>query len=136
MPDMTVPPPNQCFADGSAGAEEPPEATFGPPLPPSVQPNADVSGTDGAEGAGNAGSDDLVRRVANDGAGGAPGIAGAVKHEAKSCLPEDLKALGSCGNAIFNSKGGTANIPQVLNCAGAVLSSVSCHLGNDSVSER
>jgi hypothetical protein len=138
MPDMTVPPPNQCFADGSEGAEDPAEGIFGPPAPPSIPTNADLDGTGGSEGAGNEASDELVRRFSNVGSGGAPGISGGPEHENKSCLAEDLKALGSCGKALLDGakNGPLAMIIAAASCAGAAVSAIDCHLENDSVSGR
>lgn len=138
MPDMTVPPPNQCFADGSAGAEQPPEASVGPPTPPSVQPSADFGGRDGAEGVGTSGSDELVRRFANEGGGGAPGAPGALSQREDSCFPDDLKAIGSCGGSVLAAlvTGGAGALFAGLSCAGAALAVVDCHTKDDAVRER
>lgn len=138
MPDMTVSPTNQCFADGSEGAEDPAEGIFGPPAPPSVPPNAELDGAGGVEGAGNEASDELVRRFTDEGAGGAPGRAGGPEHANKSCLAEDLNALGSCGKALLDGakNGKKGMIVAALTCAGAAASAVYCHLENDNVSGR
>ena len=138
MPEMTVPPPNQCFAHGPEGSEGPPEASFGPPSAPSVQPTADFGGTDGMEGSGP-GSDALVRRFANDGAGGAPGVPGALKAREEACFPDDLKAIAVCGGAAVAAvtTGGAAAIFAGLGCAAAALSAAACHSKQDeAVSNR
>lgn len=137
MPDMTVPPPNQCFADGSASADEIPETSFGAPTS-SVQPSADFGGTDGAEGARDSGSDALVRRFTNDGAGGAPGTPGALEPKEDSCFAEDLKALGSCGSSVLTAliTGGPGALFAGLSCVGAALTVVNCETKDDGVSNR
>lgn len=138
MPDMTVSPVNQCFADGSEGAESPPDASLRPPRTPSVQPTADFGGTDGTEG-GGPGSDALVRKFSNDGAGGAPGVPGAFNPQEDACFPDDLKAIGTCGATVLAAvaSGGAATLFAGLSCAGAALAVVACHSKqNDGVAGR
>ena len=139
MPDLCVPPPNQCFADGSDGIDRAFETSAGPPPPPpSVQPTVSFGETDGAEGGDNAGSDELVRRFAGDGSGGAPGTAGALSPSEGSCLAEELRAMSSCGTALLNASGqGAVGVVLAgLGCAGAVLSVLKCAAQSEAVTER
>jgi len=137
MPDMCVPPPNQCFTDGSDGSDPAFETSAGPPPPPpSIQPTASFGGTDGAEGGDNAGSDELVRRFAGDGSGGAPGAAGAQSSSEKSCLAEELRAMSSCGSTVLNAlgKGAPSAVIAGLGCVGAAIAVLNCQTKSDAVS--
>jgi len=139
MPDMSVQPPNQCFAEASDCTDPTLDTSAGPPpAPPSVQPTAGFGGTDGAEGGDNAGSDELVRRFSGDGGGGAPGTSGALTASEGSCLAEDLRAAGSCGATVLAAlgTGGLGAVFAGLSCAGSALAVLNCHTRDDAVSER
>jgi hypothetical protein len=135
---MSVPPPNQCFADGSEGADPTAEASVGPPPPPSLEPTLVFDGPVGAEGGDSAGSDALVRRFSGEGAGGAPATLGALSASEDTCVPDDLKAMGSCGATVLAAMatGGLGAIFAGLSCAGAALAVVNCHSKSEGVSGR
>ena len=126
MPDMCIPPPNQCSPNEAEESEEVLEC-LAPPSMPSAQPTAEFGGTDGAEGGSGTGADELVRKFSGDGSGGAPGTPGALTAESRSCLKEDLKLVGSCLPLVAGGvTGPLAIVAASLQCASALLAEVEC----------
>jgi hypothetical protein len=126
MPDLCIPPPNQCTASGPEESDEALQCLAQPSLP-STQPTAEFGGTDGAEGGAATGAEELVRRFSDAGAGGAPGTPGALSPEDRSCLKEDLRLLASCLPLL----GGGATGPLAIvytgsSCASALLTELEC----------
>ena len=126
MPDLCIPPPNQCLMNEPDENDEA-LACLSPPSLPSTQPTAEFGGTDGAEGGDASGAEELVRRFGGDGAGGAPGTPGALSPEPGSCLREDLRVLPACLPLLA----GGAVAPWVvastaLACASVLIAELEC----------
>ncbi len=108
MPSVRLESSNQCFADGSSAEEE--LALSSPSAP---QPTQAFGGTDGAEGAPNAGSEALLQRFTESGKG-------------DSCPPEELTTLAACAAMVLVSET-PAVIVAAVNCAGAVAALDRCY---------
>ncbi|HEX6765036.1 MAG TPA: hypothetical protein VF103_06150 [Polyangiaceae bacterium] len=106
-----------------AVSEEPIQSEMPPAGPLVCGPSS------GAEGAGGAGSDALVRRFSDsNGAGGNPGFADATPAHERWCGDEALTAVGACGGALVLavSTGGVAALFGGVVCAGALGTFAEC----------
>lgn len=120
MPEVRLETRNQCLADGSSAEDE--AAASAPSAP---EPVAAFGGTDGVEGASNAGSDALVRRFEDGGAGGAPGTPGALSAKGLSCPKEDLGALVTC-SGVLRAHGGLDKAAAALACVVSLIAVAEC----------
>lgn len=126
MPDLCIPPPNQCAASGADDSDDA-LMCLAPPSLPSTQPTAEFGGTDGAEGGAATGADELVRRFTGDGAGGAPGTPGALTLQGGSCLKEDFRIFSACAPLLSVVTANAGNlVPVGLSCASALLAELEC----------
>lgn len=120
MPEVRLESPQQCLADGSTAEDE--AAASARPAP---EPVAAFGGTDGFEGGSNVGSEALVRRFEEAGAGGAPGTPGALSAKVLSCPKEDLAALVACAS-VPRASGTLATGLAVLACAASLIGAAEC----------
>ena len=93
--------------------------------PNAPEPVAAFGGTDGLEGGSNAGSDALVRRFEDGGAGGAPGTPGALSAHAVSCPREDLSALVVC-SGVLRADGAFGVAVASLACVASLIGVAEC----------
>jgi hypothetical protein len=93
----------------------------------------------GAEGAGGAGSDALVRRFSDsNGAGGNAGFVDASSAHGRSCSDEALTAVGACGGALIlaATTGGVGALFGGVACAGALGTFTECVAQESAASRR
>jgi hypothetical protein len=118
MPDISLPPINQCSMND---AIEPPDATGTHVLPSPLLVTPEPHAEDGENAAGGkAGSEELVRRFSGEGAGPAAPEPTPVSSFQEGCGPELLRAVGSCGALLLTPATGGVALLMGANCAASL----------------